>query len=122
MEAIKTVGEAIEAYHIAHQARLARIEKRAEWVEKVNKAANPLEIVGKYVDLQQVNILRYSGDCPFCKHEKCFFLTIDNGTYFYCFMCHQGGNIIKFVSVAENISYFDALKKLSEEYGVEDAL
>lgn len=41
-----------------------------------------------------------------------------NGNYFFCFSCGVGGNIVKYVSLKENISYFEAGIKLALRYGL----
>ena len=37
---------------------------------------------------------------------------------FYCFGCHAGGNVFKFISLAENVTYFEAIKLQAEKLGI----
>ena len=103
-----------------------RSKKIEAWEQKVKKAANLLFVANKYIKLHQIGAFRYNADCPFCKHEKSLYLTsvtdskLDDQGLFYCWHCNAGGNVFKFVSLMENITFFDAIKKLAKDYGVED--
>ena len=61
---------------------------------------------------------RYWGCCPF-HHEKTasFQVKPDEG-FFYCFGCHVGGNAFKFISLIENINYYEAVKRQAEKLGI----
>ena len=103
-----------------------RNKEYENWVQKVKKAANLMIVADKYIKLHQVGAFKYNADCPFCKHEKSLYLSsvtdsalYDNGL-FYCWNCHEGGNVFKFVSRIENISYTEAIKKLAKDFGLGD--
>lgn len=96
------------------------------WVSKVKKAANLMIVANNYIKLYLIGAFRYNADCPFCKHEKSLYISsvtdsmLDDNGLFYCWNCHEGGNVFKFVSRMENISYNDAIKKLAKDYGIGD--
>ncbi len=54
--------------------------------------------------------------CPFHSEKTPSFKLFRDNKSFYCFGCGTGGNIINLVSKALNISYFEAMKRLDEDY------
>ena len=56
--------------------------------------------------------------CPFHGEKTPSFKLFRNNKSFYCFGCGAGGNIINLVSKALNISYFEAMKRLDEDYSL----
>lgn len=88
-----------------------------EFVEQVRSAADIVKIISSYVSLKRKGD-RYWGCCPF-HHEKTpsFSVKPDDG-FFYCFGCHAGGNVFKFLSLHENIRYYDAVARVAEELNI----
>lgn len=74
-------------------------------------------VVGSYIKLEPSG-KNFRAACPF-HHEKTasFYVTPDKGIY-YCFGCHKGGDIFKFVEEIEGVSFYEALKSLAEKAGV----
>lgn len=87
------------------------------FVEKTKAAAKIIDVIQKYTTLEKRGS-NFWGRCPFHESKVSTLSVADEKGFFYCFKCHKGGNVFKFVSLAENISYFDAVKKLAKEYGV----
>lgn len=88
-----------------------------EFVEQVSAETDILSVVSSYVPLRRKGN-RYWGCCPF-HHEKTasFQVKPDEG-FFYCFGCHVGGNAFKFISLIENINYYEAIKRQAEKLGI----
>ena len=88
-----------------------------EFVEQVSAETDILSVVSSYVPLRRKGN-RYWGCCPF-HHEKTasFQVKSDEG-FFYCFGCHVGGNAFKFISLIENINYYEAVKRQAEKLGI----
>ena len=53
------------------------------------------------------------GLCPFHKDEHPSFAVYPETRSFYCFGCNAGGDVIDFVRRADNLSFRDALERLS---------
>jgi len=62
---------------------------------------------------------KYRGLCPF-HNEKTPSFTVDvQFQNYYCFGCKANGDIFTYVSQSENLSFFEALKMLAENKGIE---
>lgn len=87
------------------------------FVERVSEQTDILHIVQGYVPLKRRGN-RYWGCCPFHQEKTASFSVLPDKGFFYCFGCHAGGNAFKFLSLIENISYFDAIKLQAEKLGI----
>ena len=79
------------------------------FIERVSENTDIVRIVQSYVPLKRRGN-RYWGCCPFHHEKTASFSVVPDKGFFYCFGCHAGGNAFKFISLIENISYFDAIK------------
>jgi len=76
------------------------------------------DVVSSYVNLKKVgNSLK--GLCPFHNEKTPSFIVSPDRGIAYCFGCHKGGDIFKFVQEVEGIDFSEALKFLAEKAGVE---
>lgn len=88
-----------------------------EWLDALKSKANIVDVVGGYVPLSNKGG-RYWACCPF-HHEKTPSFSVDEQRQaFYCFGCHVGGDVIKFVMDIENIDFMSACKLLSQKVGL----
>lgn len=87
------------------------------FVERVSENTDIVRIVQSYVPLKRRGN-RYWGCCPFHHEKTPSFSVVPDKGFFYCFGCHAGGNAFKFISLIENISYFDAIKLQAEKLGI----
>ncbi len=86
-------------------------------VARVREAADLLEVVGEHVRLKKRG-RGWEGLCPF--HEEktpSFSVDPDKGLY-YCFGCHQGGDVFKFVMQLERLEFPEAVERLARRFGV----
>jgi DNA primase len=86
-------------------------------VARVREAADVLDVVGDHVRLKKRG-RSWEGLCPF--HEEktpSFSVDPDKGLY-YCFGCHQGGDVFKFVMQVEHLNFPEAVERLARRYGV----
>lgn len=89
-----------------------------DFVERVSQRTDIYAVVSRYVSLKQKGG-RYWGRCPFHDEKTASFSVSADKGLFYCFGCGAGGNAFKFLSLIENISYFDAIKLQAERLGIE---
>jgi DNA primase len=86
-------------------------------VDQVREAADAVEVVGEHVRLKRRG-RKYQGLCPFHDEKTpSFSVDPDRGLY-YCFGCHAGGDIFKFVMQTEGLSFPEAVERLARRYGV----
>lgn len=87
------------------------------FVEQVRERSDIFSVVSRYVQLT-LRGGRYWACCPFHGEKTASFTITPDKGLFYCFGCHAGGNVFKFLSMIENISYFDAVKLQAERLGI----
>ncbi|MDO5033243.1 MAG: DNA primase [Eubacteriales bacterium] len=83
-------------------------------------ARNSIEdVVGDYVRLDRKGGQNLFGLCPFHGEKTPSFSVNTGKQFFYCFGCHAGGNVIKFIQLIENLSFPDAVAFLAKRVGIE---
>lgn len=86
--------------------------------EQIRSRADIATVIGRYVNLKGSG-QTLKGLCPFHKEKTPSFQVNPVRGFFYCFGCHKGGDVFTFLQEIEGIGFFDALKMLAEETGVE---
>lgn len=90
----------------------------AEQINEI-KSRLPIEnLVAEYVVLKKVG-KSMKGLCPFHSEKTPSFIVSPDKGIAYCFGCHKGGDIFKFLMEVENIDFAEALKLLADKTGVE---
>ncbi|MDY6268113.1 MAG: DNA primase [Selenomonadaceae bacterium] len=87
------------------------------FVERVEQSSDIVDVVSQYVTLKRKGN-RFWGCCPFHQERTPSFSVVPDKGFFYCFGCHAGGNVFKFLSLIENVSYFEAIKLQAEKLGI----
>ena len=86
--------------------------------EQIRNALDIADIIGERVKLRP-SIRGYSGLCPFHEeHTPSFHVYTDTQSY-YCFGCHEAGDIFTFLMKIENLSFPEALKTLADRAGID---
>ena len=88
-----------------------------EFVNEVRSATNILTVVSSYVAMKKQGA-SYFGCCPFHNEKTPSFHVEPEKGLFYCFGCHVGGDVFKFLSLIENITYFEAIKLEAERLNI----
>src|SRR4051812_17858339 len=86
--------------------------------ERVKDAADILEIVSAYTDLQQRG-QDFWGSCPFHDERTPSFKVNPRDKLYYCFGCEASGDVFRFVEEKEGLTFPEAVESLGERYGVE---
>jgi len=85
--------------------------------EEIRSIVSIADVVGRYVALKPAG--QYlKGLCPFHKEKTPSFTVSPDKGIFYCFGCHKGGDVFRFIMEIENVSFIEALKILADEAGI----
>ncbi len=93
------------------------VDLSREIVDRVREAADIVEIIGDHVRLRRRG-RTHEGLCPFHEEKTPSFSVDPSKGLYYCFGCHQGGDIFKFLMQAERLSFPEAVERLARRYGV----
>ncbi|MBI2353254.1 DNA primase [Candidatus Dependentiae bacterium] len=75
-----------------------------------------ISVISEYTLLKKTGSWYWKGLCPF-HHEKTASFTVSpHKKIFYCFGCHQSGDVINFIEKIENVSAFQAAQHLIQRY------
>lgn len=88
-----------------------------DFKEQVRSHANIVEVVSGYVALKKKG-RKHWGCCPFHGEKTPSFTVDEEKDFFYCFGCHEAGDVFKFIMKSENCSFIDAVKFLANKYGI----
>ncbi len=86
-------------------------------IELVRQSANIIDVVGRYVQLKKKG-RNYWGNCPFHSEKTPSFSVSTDKQIFYCFGCHTGGNVFKFLSDFKKLTYVESIQELAAEYNI----
>ncbi len=91
---------------------------RDEDVEEVRRRAGLIEIAGEYMQVKRAGRL-YKALCPF-HNEKSPSLSLDPAKQlFYCFGCHEGGDVYRLIQKLESLSFTESVEHLARKVGYE---
>ena len=91
---------------------------KKETIDSVIHTTDIISVVGEYVPLTRKGS-SWWGCCPFHKEKTQSFSVTPDRNMFYCFGCHKGGDVIKFVMEMEKLSYPEAITQLAKRSGIE---
>lgn len=86
--------------------------------ENIRSAVDILDVVGSYVQLRK-NGSNALALCPFHKEKTPSFHVNAARQTFHCFGCGAGGDVFKFVMLAENVDFPTALRLLGKRCGID---
>jgi DNA primase len=89
-----------------------------DFVDQLKSQVNIVNVIGQYVQLKKASRDRYVGLCPFHKEKSGSFSVSESKQFYHCFGCHVSGDVLKFVQEIEGVSFYEALKSLSERHGI----
>jgi DNA primase len=88
------------------------------FAQTVKQQADIVRIIGDYIKLRKSGAQNYSGLCPFHKEKTGSFSVNATHNYFYCFGCHEKGDVFTFVMKMENISFPEAIRVVATKCGI----
>jgi len=87
-------------------------------IARVRDAADIIDVIGEQVRLRKRG-RTWEGLCPFHDEKTPSFSVDAEKGLFYCFGCHQGGDVFKFVMQIERLSFPEAVERLARRFGVQ---
>ena len=88
------------------------------FAQLVKQQVDIVKIIGDYVRLRKSGAQNYSGLCPFHKEKTGSFSVNATHGYFYCFGCHEKGDVFTFVMKLENLSFPEAVRTVAQKSGI----
>jgi DNA primase len=89
-----------------------------EVIEQVREAADVVQIIGEYVKLKKTGT-DYRGPCPFHQGTHRNFSVSPRKGIYYCFVCHEGGDVFRFVQKRLGVEWPEAVRIVGQKAGVE---
>jgi len=77
------------------------------------------EVVGEYLQLRGAGGGSLKGLCPFHEEKTPSFNVTPARGLWYCFSCHEGGDVIKFVQRIDNLGFTEAVERLAKRAGID---
>ena len=86
-------------------------------LEDVRLQTDIVNLIGEYVRLEKRG-RNYIGVCPFHQEKDPSFSVSPEKQIFYCFGCQSGGNAMKFLMLAENLTFLESVRRLADRAGI----
>jgi DNA primase len=87
-------------------------------IERVRETADIVGIIGEYVELKRQGA-DYRGPCPFHQGTHRNFSVSAKKQMYYCFVCHESGDVFKFLTTRLGVDWPTAVRMVAEKSGVE---
>lgn len=88
-------------------------------IEEVKRRNDIVSVVEQYVTLTKKTGANYFGLCPFHGEDTPSFSVSPRKQIYYCFGCHNGGDVIRFIMEMEKLSYPEAVRFLAQKVNIE---
>src|ERR1700728_4399066 len=89
-----------------------------DFKEVVKQQADIVRIIGDYIKLKKAGAQNYAGLCPFHGEKTPSFSVHATKQFYYCFGCHEKGDVFKFVQKIENITFPEAVRLVAQKFGI----
>src|SRR5262252_2557939 len=86
-------------------------------LEQVRSASDIVDVIGSYIPLKRAGA-NFTALCPFHKEKTPSFNVNPQKQIFYCFGCHKGGDVFRFVQEYESIDFPEAVQRLADRAGI----
>jgi DNA primase len=86
-------------------------------IEQVREASDLVAIIGEYVELKRTGS-DYRGPCPFHGGTHRNFAVVPKKGMFYCFVCHEAGDVFTFFMKKLGMDYPTAVRETARRAGI----
>lgn len=87
-------------------------------IDEIRYKNDIVEVIGENVTLKKAG-RRYTGLCPFHSEKSPSFSVDADKQLYYCFGCHEAGNVFTFVQKINNYTFPEAVKYLADRAHIE---
>ena len=87
-------------------------------IERVRESADIVGIIGEYVPLKRQGA-DWRGPCPFHQGTSRNFSVTPRKQMYYCFVCHEAGDVFKFLTKRLGVDWPTSVKMVAEKSGIE---
>ncbi len=84
----------------------------------VKQQADIVRIIGDYIKLKKSGGQNFTGLCPFHGEKTPSFSVHTTRQYYYCFGCHEKGDVFSFVQKIENITFPESVRLVAQKLGI----
>ncbi len=92
-------------------------------MDELKTRASLSQVVGRKVTWDARKSNQGKGDmwapCPFHQEKSASFHVDDQKGFYYCFGCHQKGDVVSFVQETDNVSFMEAVEIIARETGMQ---
>ena len=89
-----------------------------DFAQLVKQQTDIVRIVSEYLKLRKTGAQNYTGLCPFHKEKTGSFSVNATHGYYYCFGCHEKGDVFNFVMKMEGLSFPEAVRAVATKAGI----
>src|SRR3954469_18619106 len=89
-----------------------------DFAQLVKQQTDIVRVIGEYVKLRKTGAQNYSGLCPFHKEKTGSFSVNATHGYYYCFGCHEKGDVFNFVMKMDALSFPEAVRAVAVKAGI----
>ena len=86
-------------------------------IEQVRESADLVSVIGEYVELKRTGS-DFRGPCPFHGGTHRNFAVIPKKGMFYCFVCHEAGDVFTFFMKKLGMDYPTAVREAARRAGI----
>lgn len=88
-----------------------------DFLDELKARLRPSDVIGRYVKLRRQGN-EYAGLSPFTKEKTPSFFVNDQKGFYHCFSSGKHGDIISFLTETQQLSFYEAVERLSEDAGM----
>ena len=87
-------------------------------IDEVRDRNDIVDVIGSYVSLKSRGRNSFFGLCPFHNEKSPSFHVDRDRQMYYCFGCHQGGNVYTFLVEYNPLTFPEAIQELAQRAGI----
>ena len=87
-------------------------------LEEIKEKLDIVDVIKGYIELKPAG-KNFKGICPFHAEKTPSLIVSPERQIWHCFGCNAGGDVVKFVSLYENVEFYEALRILAEKAHVD---